>query len=145
MKRAAPVTALGLATALPAAAHGLGFAGLLSKSNKEDLPPIMLSVGKPIAEAPLMPKSGAACELEINSDGTGEPGLEGANFLRAIWINGIVISKLEIRPYGIESVEFDDEGTMEIEFIAIRPGPYVLRQPGSTGEGQRMTIAIQQR
>jgi hypothetical protein len=134
---------IALATALPAQAHDFGFAGILSSSNKEDLEPLTLSVGKPIADGPLMLKSGTAYEIEIIADGTGELALEGPGFFRAIWINEIVINGLEIRPYGIESVEFDKEGTMEIEFIAIKPGSYVLRQPGSTGAGQRVDIVIQ--
>lgn len=127
----------------PVYAHDLGFAGLLSSSNKEDLAPLTLSVGKPIADAPLMLKSGTAYEIEIVSDGTGELALEGAGFFRAIWINEIVINGLEIRPLGIDSVEFDEEGTMEIEFIAIKPGRFELRQPGSTGDGQRVEIVIE--
>ncbi|HEY9039019.1 MAG TPA: hypothetical protein VIN05_08780 [Roseovarius sp.] len=126
-----------------ASAQDLGFAGLLSKSNKEELPPITLSVGKPIAEAPLMLKSGKAYEIEITADGTGELALEGPGFFRAIWINEIVIEGLEIRPLGLDSVEFDKAGTMEIEFVAIKPGSYFMRQPGSTGESQRVEITIQ--
>ncbi|PUB19423.1 hypothetical protein [Yoonia sediminilitoris] len=129
--------------AAPAFAHDLGFAGLLSSTNKEDLEPLTLSVGKPIADGPLMLKSGTAYEIEIIADGTGELALEGAGFFRAIWINEIVINGLEIRPLGIDSVEFDEAGTMEIEFIAIKPGRFELRQPGSTGEGQRVEIVIE--
>lgn len=126
----------------PAGAHDLGFAGLLSNKNKEDLPPLTLSAGAPIAEAPLMLKSGTMYEIEIVADGSAELALEGSGFFRAIWINEIVINGLEIRPFGIESVEFDEEGTMGIEFLAIKPGRYELRQPGSTGD-QKVDIIIQ--
>lgn len=132
-----------LALALPVQAHDLGFAGLLDSTNKEELEELTLSVGKPISDEPLMLKSGTAYEIEIVADGTGELALEGAGFFRAIWINEIVINGLEIRPLGIDSVEFDQAGTMEIEFIAIKPGRYELRQPGSTGDGQRVEIVIQ--
>ena len=64
-------------------------------------------------------------------------------FFRAIWVNEVVVNGLEIRPYGVESVEFDEEGTMEIEFLAIKPGQYYLKIPGSTGESQRVDITIQ--
>lgn len=141
MKIFAALAALTLA--VPAYAHDFGFAGILSSNNKEDLDPLILSVGKPISEGPLMLKSGTAYEIEIEADGTGELALEGAGFFRAIWINEIVINGLEIRPLGIDSVEFDEAGTMEIEFIAIKPGRFFLRQPGSTGDGQRVEIVIQ--
>ena len=109
----------------------------------EDMPEITLGLGKPLADGPITLKSGTGYELEITSDGSGELALEGPGFFRAIWINEIVINDLEVRPFGLESVEFDDEGTMEIEFIAIKPGRYFLRIPGSTGETQRVEITIQ--
>jgi len=129
--------------AAPAAAHEFGFAGILDNSNKEDLPELTLSSGKPIADGPLVLKSGTMYELEIVSDGSAELALEGPGFFRAIWVNEVVINGLEVRPFGLESVEFDDEGTMEIEFLAIKPGRYFLRQPGSTGDSQRVEITIQ--
>lgn len=129
--------------AIPATAHEFGFAGILSNDNMEDMPEITLGLGKPLADGPITLKSGTGYELEITSDGSGELALEGPGFFRAIWINEIVINDLEVRPFGLESVEFDDEGTMEIEFIAIKPGRYFLRIPGSTGETQRVEITIQ--
>ncbi|MDK3071607.1 hypothetical protein QO034_00660 [Sedimentitalea sp. JM2-8] len=143
MKHFLPIVILATALTNAAAAHDFGFAGILSSSNKEDLPELTLSVGKPIAEAPLVLKSGTAYEIEITSDGTGELALEGPGFFRAIWINEIVINGLEIRPYGIDSVEFDEAGTMEIEFVAIKPGRYVLKQPGSEGDSQKVDITIE--
>ncbi len=143
MKRFLAITCAAVLIGGPALAHDFGFAGILSKSNKEDLPELTLSVGKPIADAPLMLKSGKAYEIEIVADGTGELALEGAGFFRAIWVNEVVVNGLEIRPYGIDSLEFDDAGTMEIEFVAIKPGRYELKQPGSSGESQRVEIIIE--
>ncbi|MFQ6553017.1 hypothetical protein AAD018_011830 [Aestuariibius insulae] len=120
-----------------------GLAGILSASNKEDLPPITLSAGMPLADAPLSLKSGTYYEIEIEADGSQELGLVGAEFFRAIWIDEIVIEGLEIRPLGLDSVEFDEAGTMEIGFLAIKPGSYNLRVPGSTGETQRLDITIE--
>ena len=131
------------ALALPAAAHDYGFAGVLSSNNSGEMPGITLSVGKPLAEGAITLKSGTMYELEIEADGTGELGLEGPGFFRAIWVNEVVINGLEVRPFGLESVEFDEAGEMEIEFLAIKPGQYFLRIPGSTGESQRVQITIQ--
>ncbi|MCR8548368.1 hypothetical protein M4578_11045 [Salipiger sp. P9] len=139
-----PLFAAALALcALPAAAHDFGFAGVLSNSNKGEMPGILLSVGKPLAEAPITLKSGMLYELEIEADGSGELALEGSGFFRAIWVNEVVVNGLEIRPFGLESVEFDEAGTMEIEFLAIKPGRYYLKIPGSSGESQRVDISIQ--
>ena len=123
-------------------AHDLGFAGLLSNGNMEELPEIELSVGEPLGEDWVL-KSGTGYELEITSDGSGEIQIAGPGFFRAIWINEVVINDLEVRPFGLESLEFDAAGTMEIEFIAIKPGTYELKIPGTTSENQRIKITIQ--
>ena len=144
------LTAFALAAALAASPlfaddddEGFGLAGILSASNKEDLPPIILSAGMPLAEAPLALKSGTYYEIEIEADGSQELALVGAEFFRAIWIDEIVIEGLEIRPLGLDSVEFDEAGVMEIGFLAIKPGSYTLSVPGSTGETQRLEITIE--
>lgn len=140
MKAVLAIVAVGFGSA--AAAHDFGFAGVLSNKNKEEAPELTLSAGQPIADGPIVLKSGTVYEMEITADGSAELALEGSGFFRAIWINEIVINGLEIRPFGIESVEFDEAGTMEFEFLAIKPGKYELRQPGSTGD-QKVDIIIQ--
>lgn len=140
--KAAVLSAL-MFCAAPALAQGFGAAGLLSGKNKQDLPPITLSAGEPIAEAPWILKSGTYYEFEIISDGSQELALTGPEFFRAIWIDEIVIEGLEIRPLGLDSVEFDEAGEMEIGFIAIKPGRYYMKIPGTTGETQRIEITIE--
>lgn len=144
------LAALGLALLTPALvlADGApredwGRAGILSSANKAELPPITLSSGMPLAEAPWVLTSGTYYEFEIEGDGSAELALEGSEFFRAIWIDEIVVNDLEIRPIGVNSIEFDDAGSMEIGFVAIKPGEYFLRIPGSTGETQRLAITIQ--
>jgi hypothetical protein len=127
----------------PLVAHDFGLAGLLSKSNVEKLPDITLSVGQPLAESELIIKSGRAYELVIESDGSAELGLDGPGFFRAIWANEVVVNDLEIRPFGLSSLEFDDEGRMEIEFVAIQPGRYFLRIPGTDHDAQKIVIVIE--
>lgn len=53
-----------------------------------------------------------------------------------------MIEGLEIRPMGLHSVEFDQAGTMEIGFVAVKPGSYVLEIPGAKGSDQRLAITI---
>jgi len=144
------LAALGLALLTPALvlADGApredwGRAGILSSANKADLPPITLSSGMPLADAPWVLTSGTYYEFDIEGDGSAELALEGSEFFRAIWIDEIVVNDLEIRPIGLNSIEFDDVGSMEIGFVAIKPGEYFLRIPGSTGETQRLGITIE--
>lgn len=123
-------------------ASAFGAAGLLSRGNRDDLPPLTLSAGMPLLEeGALKLKSGRYYEIEIEADGSQELALAGAGFFRAIWIDEIVIEGIEIRPLGIDSLEFDEAGTVEISFIAIKPGAYVLRVPGS--DLQKVDITIE--
>lgn len=124
-------------------AEGFGAAGLLSGKNKQNLPPIILSSGVPISDAPWVLKSGTYYEFEIQGDGSQELALVGPEFFRAIWIDEIVVEGLEIRPLGLDSIEFDEAGEMEIGFIAIKPGRYYMKIPETTGETQRIEITIE--
>ncbi len=150
MNKFVTMLCVGLMCAAPAFADdddddddGFGLAGILSASNKEDLEPIQLSAGEPLTSAPWVLKSGTYYEFEIQGDGSAELALVGPEFFRAIWIDEIVVEGLEIRPLGLDSVEFDEAGEMEIGFLAIKPGSYYLKIPGSTGETQRLEITIQ--
>ncbi|MGH1368005.1 MAG: hypothetical protein ACRBCL_05260 [Maritimibacter sp.] len=151
MKKLLAMSAIALLAAVPVPAFAdddddgpsLGMAGLLSGSNKVDLPPVILSAGMPISDAPWVLKSGTYYEFEIQGDGSQELGLRGPEFFHAIWIDEIVVEGLEIRPLGLDSIEFDEAGEMEIGFVAVKPGSYALWVPGSTGETQRMEITIE--
>lgn len=131
------------ALTLPAVAHDLGFAGLMSAKNRETLEPLTLASGQPVAKAPYILKSGMYYKMKIIADGSAELALSGGEFFRAIWINEIVINKIEVRPMAVHSLEFDDEGEAEMSFIAIKPGTYELKIPGSSGESQKAVFTIQ--
>ena len=121
--------------------NGFGVAGVLSNKNSEDLPEATLSSGMPLLEQKeLILESGKYYEWEITSDGSQELALAGAGFLRAIWIDEIVIEGIEIRPLGVDSLEFDEAGTVEISFLAIKPGTYKFGVPGRESQTIEITI-----
>jgi len=120
----------------------MGFAGLLAACNRGEDINVTLASGKPLGEDVVL-QSGAYYTLVIEADGSAELAVEGASFFRAIWMNEIVINKIEVRPMAIDSIEFDKAGVVEMSFIAIKPGTHVLRIPGSTGETQQIKISIQ--
>ncbi|MEX0317193.1 MAG: hypothetical protein AB3N21_04550 [Ruegeria sp.] len=120
----------------------LGFAGLLAKCNRGETIKLTLASGQPLGEDAVL-QSGAYYKLEITADGSAELAVEGPDFFRAIWMNEIVINKIEIRPMAIDSIEFDKAGVAELSFIAIKPGSHEIRIPGSTGDAQSVTISIQ--
>jgi hypothetical protein len=127
---------------VPEGAHNYGFAGLLARDNRTDLPPLTLSSGKPVAGGTYTLKSGTYYRINIVADGTAELALSGGDFFRAIWINEIVINDIEIRPMGVHSIEFDAAGTANMSFIAIVPGTYTLSIPGSHSDSQTATFVI---
>ncbi len=124
----------------PAAAEGLGFSGLLR--DRETLAPITLASGKPLAEAPYELESGRYYKIDIIADGSAELAIAGPGFFRNIWVNEVVINDIEVRPLGIDSLEFDDEGTATISFVTIRPGSFEVKIPGSKGETQRAIFNV---
>lgn len=121
--------------------NGFGAAGVLSNKNSEDLPEVTVSSGEPLLdESKLTLQSGKYYEWEFTSDGSQELSLAGAGFLHAIWIDEIVIEGLEIRPLGLDSIEFDEAGTVEISFLAIKPGTYKFGVPGRESQTLEITI-----
>ena len=147
MKRLALILAA-LAAAPAGAAplcDNMGFAGLLASCNRGETVELTLSSGKPLhaGEGPVALQSGAYYEINITADGTAELAVSGADFFRAIWMNEIVINDIEIRPMAIDSLEFDAGGSARLSFVAIKPGSYTLRIPGSTGDAQSVIFSIQ--
>ena len=116
-------------------------AGLLTGGATE-LDPIKLSSGQPLTDGPYELESGKYYEIEIEADGSAEIALNGPDFFRNVWIEEIVVNDLEIRPLGVESLEFDDEGVMSISFVTIRPGSFSLQVPGTTSDSQRAVFNV---
>lgn len=121
----------------------MGFAGMMAKCNRETLPPLTLASGKPLADGPLKLQSGGYYKIDIVADGSAELAISGPDFFRAVWVNEIVINKIEIRPLGVDSIEFDKAGTVTMSFIALKPGRYEIKIPGTKGESQRVQVSIQ--
>lgn len=123
--------------------HDYGPAGIMVRSNREDLAPLTLASGKPVAQAEYTLKSGGYYRISIVADGSAELALSGGDFFRAVWVNEIVVNDIEIRPMGVHSLEFDAAGEARLSFVAIVPGRYTLSIPGSSGDTQRAVFVIQ--
>ncbi|MGF1474089.1 MAG: hypothetical protein ACFB6S_00820 [Geminicoccaceae bacterium] len=134
--------AVGLSSGI-AFGHDFGVAGVLSRDNQAELEPIKLSSSGMEAPAEYRLKSGTYYEIEIISDGSAELAIESPGLFRNIWVDEVVINDLEVRPMGIDSVEFDDEGVVEFSFLAIKPGTYEFRIRGRSGEGSVTTFIIE--
>ena len=127
--------------AVVGASGPLGPAGVFTGGATE-LEPLTLSVVEPLADAPYTLDSGGYYRIDIECDGSGELALSGSEFFRAVYVDEVIIEDIEVRPLGLDSLEFDAAGTATISFVAIRPGRYTLSIPGSSGESQRATFTI---
>jgi hypothetical protein len=121
----------------------LGMAGLMDRANRTDLEPITLTAGALQSPGEYRLSSGGYYRIDISSDGTQEQAIEGPGLFRNVWVNEVVINDLEVRPLGLDSIEFDDEGTVSLSFVAITPGQYDLRIRGTTGDTQRANFIIE--
>ncbi|MCB1884467.1 MAG: hypothetical protein KDG89_10815 [Geminicoccaceae bacterium] len=137
------LTALAVAAlALPfAAGEARAQAGLMT-GGATKLAPIKLASGQPLASAPYDLEAGKYYRIDIEADGSAELAVSGPEFFRNVWVNEVVINDIEVRPLGVDSIEFDDEGTATISFIPIQPGTFELRIPGTTGDTQKAVFNV---
>jgi hypothetical protein len=141
MKGAFYGSALAFALAVALSGEANAQAGLLTGGATE-LEPITLSSGQPLTQAPYELESGKYYSLDINADGSAELAISGPDFFRNVWVDEVIINEIEVRPLGVDSIEFDDEGTATISFVTIRPGRFTLRVPGTTAESQQAVFNV---
>ena len=80
-------------------------------------------------------ETGQYYRIDITSDGNEEVAVVAPELWRNSWINQVVVNDLEVTPYALYSVEFDDAGTFTIGFVPIRPGEYEIYVPGYEDRG----------
>lgn len=65
------------------------------------------------------------------------------DMFRNVWMNQIVINDLEVHMNGAPAwLEFDSEGTMQVQFTTVRPGIYSWSVPDLADKGLKGTITI---
>jgi hypothetical protein len=65
------------------------------------------------------------------------------DLFRNVWMNQIVIDDLEVHMNGAPAwLEFDAEGTMQLQFTAVRPGSYTWSVPDLAEKGMKGTITV---
>lgn len=112
-------------------------------SNATRLPDLMIdSAALTFSETSFTLETGKYYRLRIVHDGGEELAVVAPELFRNSWINQVVINDLEITPYGLYSVEFDDEGTIDIWFVPIRPGEYKFWADGYEDRGLAGTFVV---
>jgi hypothetical protein len=65
------------------------------------------------------------------------------NLFRNVWMNQIVINDLEVHMNGAPAwLEYDADGTIQVQFTTIRPGIYTWSVPDLADRGMKGTITI---
>lgn len=87
-------------------------------------------------------ETGKYYRWRIVHDGGEEFQIVAPDLFRNSWVNQVVINDLEVKPLGLHSVEFDDEGELDIWFVPIRPGNYDFWVPGYENRGLAGTFVV---
>ncbi|MCW5695738.1 MAG: hypothetical protein KIS96_03265 [Bauldia sp.] len=88
-------------------------------------------------------ETGKAYNLRITSDGVEELMVQAPALWRNSWINQIVIDGIEVKVNGaFYGIEWDDEGTVSISFVPLRPGNYEFFAPGYQERGMVGTMIV---
>ncbi len=87
-------------------------------------------------------ETGKYYRWRIVHDGGEEFSIVAPDLFRNSWINQVIINDLEVAPYGLYAVEFDDEGIIDIWFVPIRPGSYDFWVEGYETRGMLGTFTV---
>ena len=65
------------------------------------------------------------------------------DLFRTVWNNQIVINELEVHMNGAPAwLEFDADGTIQVQFTTVRPGNYTWSVPDLADKGMKGTITV---
>lgn len=87
-------------------------------------------------------ETGKYYRWSIVHDGREEFQLLAPDLFRNSWINQVVVNDLEVQPFGLYAVEFDDEGRIDIWFVPIRPGNFEFWISGYRERGLAGTFIV---
>jgi hypothetical protein len=135
-KRLGPA-ALVLALASPA----LGEGNLASDATR--LPDMAIdSAALTFSHSEFTLETGQYYRWRIVHDGGEELAILAPELFRNSWLDQVIINDLEVAAYGLYSVEFDDEGTIDIWFLPVRPGVYEFWADGYKERGLAGTFTV---
>jgi hypothetical protein len=87
-------------------------------------------------------ETGKYYRLSVTSDGGDEVAWFAPELWRNSWINQIVANDLEVKVWGLYSLEFDAAGTINVSFVPIRPGEYEFYSPGYEDRGLKGKFVV---
>ena len=91
----------------------------------ERLEELKIDAAKGFSKKEFQLETGKYYRWRIISDGRDEYSFVFPELSRNVWIDQVVIENKEVKPFGgIHSLEFDEEGEIDVYFVPIRPGKY---------------------
>ncbi|RUU13324.1 hypothetical protein EOD23_04820 [Mesorhizobium sp. USDA-HM6] len=129
---------------VPLAAHADGDAPKVTRSSK-NLPELVLGSGKSsydVNRTDFELVAGQGYRWKISAHGGFEYKFM-TDLWRNVWIDQIVIDDLEVHMAGAPAwLEFDDAGTIMVQFHSVRPGEYTWSVPDLADKGLKGKITI---
>ena len=109
----------------------------------ERLPTLEIDGAKGFSVTSYEIETGKFYRWRIASDGRGEYKLLAPELMRNSWVEQVSIEDKEVKPLGgLYSVEFDDEGEIDIYFVPIRPGTYEYYIENMRADGMLGTFVV---
>ena len=68
--------------------------------------------------------------------------MKGESFFRNMWIRKVEAGGMEIKAWGLNELEYEDEAESEIFFTMIVPGEYKLSAKGLESKGTVITFKV---
>lgn len=134
-------TVIGLAMAAAMTAGAAHAEGNLA-SNRTDLEIKIDTEKLQFSQTEFELETGKYYILSVTSDGGDEVAWFAPELWRNSWINQIVANDLEVKAFGVYSLEFDAAGTISVSFVPIRPGEYEFYSPGYEDRGLKGKFVV---
>ncbi len=111
------------------------------------LEPLVLGTGEEddfvISREEIKLETGRLYMLPLEAKGYKEYRFEAPEFFQNIWVHQVVIEDLEVHTRRVDALEFDDQGTIEFWFVAIRPGEFEWFIDGFESKGMVGKIIVE--
>jgi hypothetical protein len=107
-----------------------------------DLPELLLKGDLTMSQTEYQLETGKFYRIHISSDGTEEFAWMSPELFRNSWVDQIVVNDLEVKSFGVYSLEFDDEGSFTLTFVPIRPGRYDFWVDGYETRGMKGAFVV---
>ena len=88
-------------------------------------------------------ETGKCYKLEISSSGRHEYILQGPEFFSSIYIRKLEVGKVELGINSLRSIDFDDEVSVELYFLVLKPGKYEITDRVLGDKGTRFTFNVE--